>query len=251
MSHLAELQTKVYDLNIVKAACDHLGIPWTQDVKTVKTFYAQDAKGTKHFPVELVLGYKEWSYNLGFRKAEDGSYTLVGDNYDMAGQTGWRTNALTGLSGREVLRLIGPDMEKFETRTINGLSGHYMTGKPTSLLMEYALQTGLVTAAQFGMNWERLPADAEEDDAPQGGEKIVLTGGYLPPHMSMHLIACPDGTCRVRFDNGGDLTVDCYEMTKPLEDALGALLTDTDLTGLDTVHQVQQGRRTHVQRTHA
>ena len=107
------------------------------------------------------------------------------------------------------------------------------------LLQEYALQVGLRLAAAYGLYAERKPADPEVDHVASG-QKLVLTGGYLPPHMSMHLIALPDGTSRVRFDGGTDQS--CYLYTKPIEDALGVLLSD--VSTLDTVHQGQM----HLQR---
>ena len=232
MSHLAILETKITNLEAVVLACGHLGIG-ILPAKQVSTWYQQTSSGTSRVhECDLVFGRKHAYYGdgnyapfaMGLRLVpEKGVYEFIGDNFDAASYD------------RHTLLQLGPSMLKYEEQRINGLVGHVCTGKPTALLQEYALQVGVQLAIANGMFHSRQPAEAVADDAPEGSEKLVLTGGYLPPHMSMHLIGCPDGTSRVRFEGATDSS--CYLYTKPLEEQLGLLLADVSVH--DTLHHGQ------------
>jgi hypothetical protein len=214
------LKTAIRDLDIARAAAAALGIPVLEGVTDVASYYAKAGKHSH--PAALVFGEANQyeKYRMGLQAQDDGTYAMIGDAYMV--------------SDKDLLRQLGPDMHQWEYRD----GGHVCTGRPTSFLQEYALQAGIQVANTYAMHWTRLPADPEADDAPAGGEKLVLTGGYLPPHLSMTLIALPDGTSRVRFDGTTGNPIDCYEFTRDLEAAIGVLALDTPhaLSGLDTVH---------------
>jgi hypothetical protein len=253
----------VKDLEIAVAALDALGIPHGP-AGTIRSFYPNAAREYLT-AVDLRIGYPEWRYALGLVKdPATGSYSLVGDNFDLAGEyaptistvrADGLVNCKRGLAGSEMLLKLGPSMLDYDCRTVNGINGHWMTGTPTHFLREYACQTGIALARQYGMSCERLAGDCPAYHGPgvqnacaqaqAGAEKLLLTGGYLPPGMTMIVLANPDGTVAIAFD--GATGSECYAFTKPLEDALGATLAD--VSTLETHHQWTGQAHHHVARS--
>jgi len=216
MSHLATVQTEIRDLELAQLAAQALGVSTTACAVPVqlKSYYGEPSEGC-----QLVFGTNR---ALGLALQETGAYAVTGDVF----------------CDQETALVMGGRPYQ------NSWYGTSPPG-PTLFLREYAVQTALRIAQENGMAVERLPATGD-DDLPEGrtGEKIILSGGYLPPHMRMIVVAVDDGTCRVAFDGATDSS--CYLYTRPLEDALGALLTD--VSNLQTCHQTVAGVTCHVKR---
>lgn len=71
MSHWTKTQTKLNDREYITKALDRMGVKW-QEGGTLKHSYG-DARGGK---VDIRL-----DENVGIRKEEDGTYSVVGDHY--------------------------------------------------------------------------------------------------------------------------------------------------------------------------
>lgn len=134
------------------------------------------------------------------------------------------------------------------------------------LMREYAIQTGYTLAEQQGMGVVQLPAEAAVSPAhvfafgvdvysrpslgailqqtPKDATVLLLTGGYLPPHMTIIFTANADGTSSIAVDGGTDSS--CYQYTKPFEDALGTVMADTST--LEVCHVLQEGVLEHISR---
>ena len=183
----------------------------------------------------------------------DGTYNFVGDlDYPLNQQTTLNT-------GREVYRL--PEAWGDTGWDWDGESVRYPL-----LLSEYAVQAGHAMAAQQGMHVTEIPAACTHDsgqlfafgvdtysrpslgalldNTPEKSRVLLLTGGYLPPHLTIIFTANQDGTSSVAIDGGTDSS--CYQYTKPFEDALVAVLGDVSL--LDVCHVLRQGELAHLER---
>jgi hypothetical protein len=134
------------------------------------------------------------------------------------------------------------------------------------LMSEYAVQTGHTLAEQQGMSVIEVPAVMTDSaphllsfgvdiyakpslgtllgQTPEGARVLLLTGGYLPPHMTIVFTANADGTSSIAVDGGTDSS--CYQYTKPFEDALGSVLND--VSTLDTAHALVGDSLVHIHR---
>lgn len=186
-------------------------------------------------------GYAPANYReIGLQRGDDGAYTFVGD-----------------LSYPRRADEHGPCLPE--------AWGYARGSQPYSLLLrEYAVQCGLYLAEQQGYSvnryadpnahpnfWEKEAINLQRpslgrllEDTPRGSTVLLLTGGPLPPHLSIVFTANPDGTTSIAVDGGTDST--CYVHTRPFTEALGTILADTST--LELAHQMVEGELVHISR---
>lgn len=224
MSHLTVMSTEIKSLEAAKRAAQALGIPVLEGAKSVQSWYWGAS------PCDLVLGNDPGGYNFGLRREANGTYSLVGDSYDMPP------------SMKRLFGLFGDDFGGWAVETMSDptgqrapRSGHVTTGTPNRLMQEYALQVGELGARVNRMTSRRVSL--------KGGDvKLVITGGVIPAGGSVEILAKRDGSATV-----GGFGIEGPACLKVSDWALKVIgqITSQELTA-DFYHRRKAGKVAHV-----
>lgn len=257
MSHQSRIQTQIRDLSLLDRALRTMnqGLLYGAQDERATHVTAMDNSTVPCEAVALPLkdgvpqwreplhkyrghGYAPANYReIGLQRGEDGAYTFVGD-----------------LSYPRRADAHGPCLPDAWG------SVHHSQPYPL-LLREYAVQCGLYLAEQQGYSVIRLEGEtlsAFTDhyrnqgvtlgrmlaQSPKGSAVLLLSGGPLPPHLSIVFTANPDGTTSIAVDGGTDST--CYVYSKPFQDALGTVMSD--ISTLEIAHQLVGDELVHIER---